>query len=139
MQDLIARGKSLECTYNVTDEEGEEVSGIIYITDDKRCTEFEIINKETNEKIKMNSMHVGEWMYSWSSSSVEGMKMNLKEMYGDEKFEKYSQGETDSMKKKIDYRCQAWIVDNAKFTIPVDVDFKDMTEIMGGFDINKIK
>ena len=139
MQDLIARGKSLKCTYKDNSDEGGEVTGIVYITDDKRRIEFKVINKETNEKIQTNSMHIGEWMYSWSNSSTEGMKMNLKEIYGDEKFEKYSQGETDSMKEKIDYKCHAWIVDDAKFTVPVNVDFKDMTEIMGGSNINEVK
>lgn len=139
MQDLLIHGKPLKCTYSdVSDGEGE-VTGVVYIANNKRRTEFKVIEKETDKKLEMNSIFAGEWMYSWSDSTTEGMKMNIKEIKGDVQFEKYSQGETDTMKKKIDYKCRPWIIDNSKFTVPLDVDFKDMTEIMGGFDMNEMK
>ena len=126
MQDVLVYNKPLKCSYVDISDEGIETIGIIYVADNKRRTEFEIINKETNEKIKMNSIHTGEWMYSWNNLLTEGTKMNLKEMYGDEQFEKYSQGETASMKKKIDFKCRTWILDNSKFSFPSDVEFKDI-------------
>ena len=126
MQDVLVYNKPLKCSYIDISDEGAETIGTIYVADNKRRTEFEIINKETNEKIKMNSIHIGEWMYSWNNSSTEGMKMNLKEMYGDEQFEKYSQEGTASMKKKIDFKCRIWIFDNSKFSFPSDIEFKDI-------------
>lgn len=126
MQDVLVHNKPLKCSYVDISDEGVETIGTIYVADNKRRTEFEIINKETNEKIKMNSINIGEWMYSWNNSLKEGIKMNLKEMYGDEQFEKYSQEGTVSMKKKIDFKCRIWILDNSKFSFPSDIEFKDI-------------
>ena len=126
MQDVLTHRKPLKCTYSDVSNEGAEVTGIIYVADNKRRTEFETTEKETDKKLKMNSLFIEKWMYSWSNSAAEGMKMNLKKMLGDEQFEKYFQGEADSMKKKIDYKCQAWIPDNSKFSVPADIKFKDI-------------
>ena len=40
MQDVLAHGKPLKCTYNDVSDEGAETIGIIYVADNKRRTEF---------------------------------------------------------------------------------------------------
>ncbi len=126
MQDVLVYNKPLKCSYGDVSDNGAETTGIIYVADDKRRTEYEIVNKEMDEKIENNSINIGEWMYSWNNISTEGIKMNLREMYGDEKFEKYTKGEIDSMKQKINYECRIWIPDNSKFSIPAEIEFKDV-------------
>ncbi|MCK5085150.1 hypothetical protein KAK05_00390, partial [Candidatus Parcubacteria bacterium] len=49
MQDVLVYNKPLKCSYVDISDEGIETIGIIYVADNKRRTEFEIINKETNE------------------------------------------------------------------------------------------
>ena len=51
----------------------------------------------------------------------------------DETDEDYSQGEADKIKEQMNYKCRPWIPDNSKFVVPTDIEFKDMTEMMQGF------
>jgi hypothetical protein len=131
MQDLIARGQSVKCAYNITEEEGE-AKGVLYITGDKVRSEMEITEKETGKKMKVNSIIAEDWMYTWNNFMPGGTKMNMKEMQG-EADEDYSQREADKMKEEMDYKCRPWITDNSKFAVPTDIEFKDMTKMMQGF------
>ena len=132
MQDLLARGKSVKCTYkNVGGEDGE-ATGVFYVAGDKMRSEMDIIEKETGKEMEVNSIIIGDWMYTWNNFLPEGTKMNMKEMQ-DETSENYSQDETNKMKEEVDYKCRPWIPDDSKFIVPTDVEFRDMTEMMKGF------
>lgn len=134
MQDLLTRGKSVKCTYKSTDDGAKEATGVLYVAGNKTRSEMSVIEEETGKKLEINSIIIGDWMYMWNNFMQGGTKMNIKEMQGEVKVdEKYSQGEVDKMKEKIDYKCRPWIPDNSKFDIPTNIEFRDMTKIMEGF------
>jgi hypothetical protein len=136
MQDLLTRGKSLKCTYNVADEDGE-ATGVIYVSGNKIRSEVEITG-ETGEKMEVDSIITEDWMYTWNSFMPGGTKMNIKEMQS-ETGEDYSQDEEDKMREELDYKCRSWIPDNSKFVVPTDIEFRDMTEMMQGFDMDEME
>ena len=137
MQDLLTRGNSVKCTYNVVDGEGEAI-GVLYIADNKVRSEMDIVEKETGKKMEVDSIITEDWMYTWNSFMPQGTKMNIKEMQG-EANEDYSQDEADKMREETDYKCRPWIPDNSKFVVPTDIEFRDMTEMMQGFDMGEIE
>ena len=136
IQDLLTRGKSLKCTYNIADGEGE-ATGVIYVSGNKIRSEVEI-TEDAGGKMKVDSIITEDWMYTWNSFMPGGTKMNIKEMQS-ETGEDYSQDEADKMKEEMDYKCRSWIPDNSKFAVPADVEFKDMTEMMQGFDMEEME
>ena len=46
-------------------------------------------------------------------------------------------GEMSDMSKEIDYKCKPWKKDNSKFKVPTNIKFKDMSEMMDGFNIKE--
>ncbi len=131
MQDLLARGKSLKCTYKTTSS-GDEYETVMYIAGGKVKTETEV--KTDEGKTIENSMVIDkDWMYTWNSFTPKGMKVDMSKMpemdnVSDDDINK----DMASMAKNMDYKCRAWIPDNSKFKIPTNIQFQDITEMMAG-------
>ena len=136
VQDLLTCGKSLKCVYSIDNERGK-ATGVIYVSGNKIRSEVEIV-ENAGKKMEVDSIIADNWMYTWNSLMSGGTKMNIKEMQS-ETGEDYSQNENeaDKMREEMDYKCRPWIPDNSKFTVPSDVEFRDLTEMMQGFDIDE--
>ena len=128
MKDLMERGKSMRCTYTQKiDESGEIATGVIYMADKSARTEITI--KEGADSVgKMHAIVDQEWTYSWVEGSSKGFKMTLE---ASELSEKNEEAVSD-MSKEIDFECKSWKKDNSKFKAPANIEFQDMSEIMGG-------
>jgi hypothetical protein len=153
LKDLISFGKPQKCTW----QEGTEgTSGVTY-TDGKRSyseiknvsiTDFKGMgmNEEPMvgepEKGSMYTMYDGEYVYTWSSASKEGLK--IKDMDEDptegienDDHEDYMPENEDNseylktMESEIDYKCDSWKLDKSKFDLPKGIEFKDFSEMMG--------
>ncbi|MEA1925764.1 MAG: hypothetical protein U9M90_00760 [Patescibacteria group bacterium] len=146
MQDLMARGKFLKCTYKENLSDGSESEVVMYISGNKVRTEMEI-NTDTGEAIESHMIIDKDWMYMWNSFTPNGTKMNIKEM---SKKEDVSDSDVNkgmtNLAKETDYKCRTWIPDNSKFTVPSDIEFMDITETMKDFqgtmqniDTDKVK
>ncbi|MEA2007227.1 MAG: hypothetical protein U9O20_03665 [Patescibacteria group bacterium] len=130
MTDLLARGKSMKCTYT-QEVEGEGTSdGIVYMADKNSLVEM-TTNADTGRVGKMYALITDEWHYSWVEGSSSGFKMTVEAAEMDEKMK----NSVSEMTNEIDFECKKWKKDNSKFEIPSNVNFQDMSEMMEGLEI----
>ncbi|MFH1427243.1 MAG: hypothetical protein ABIG60_01810 [Patescibacteria group bacterium] len=136
MKDLLTRDKSLKCTYEEKNSDGDDNSssrGEMYIAGGKARTD--IVNISENGEEDMHMIMDSDWMYTWTSFMPKGTKMKLDTLQESENFEKkgnINQGFQD-LAKELNYKCRPWIVDGSKFIPPSDIVFDDITEMMAGF------
>lgn len=148
LKELVGFGKAQKCTW----EEGDNgMSGITYTDGKHSYSEVNNVmvadfNGEGNnqEKGSMYAIYDGEYLYSWSSASKEGMKMKYDEneeiMKDDSEYEgeEFAYEEEDSeytksMETDYEYKCSSWRVDKSKFNLPKDIKFKDLNAMMNSF------
>ena len=124
MTDLMARGKSMKCTY--THKVGEEMaSGVVYMADKNARIEITVSSGG-----KMYSITDHEWTYSWNESSSKGYKMTLEAA----ELDKEMKEEVSDLSKDIDFSCKPWKKDSSKFKTPSNIEFEDMSEMMAGLE-----
>lgn len=131
--DLLKLGKTLKCTYS-TQDENTTTTGVSYISNNKMRGDFEIIT-ENNEKINSHMVSDGEWMYSWTDTMDQGIKMKLEEVSAEdtttpETNEDKSDTGLDALKNNVDYNCSKWVEDTTQFEIPTDVEFVDYSQML---------
>jgi len=132
MTELMARGKSLRCTYKQTEEEdGVETEGIIYVADDNVRSEINILDPEEEGVTRMNMILNGDWVYVWTNVQAKGTKMKVVDLEGGEDFD--ANEDISDLEEEIEMKCRPWIKDSSKFKVPTDIEFQDITEMMEGF------
>jgi len=129
MKDLMARGKSMKCTYAQQVDSENTANGVVYMADGNARVEI-IANKGTAHEGKMYSITDNKWVYSWPEGSHKGFKMTLE---ASELSEKQEETVSD-LSKEIDFKCKSWKKDNSKFKAPSNIVFEDMSEMMEGFE-----
>ncbi len=137
---LLSRSVPTKCTLSVgTGEEENEgtMNSVIYVANGKMRNNVEITKEDGSLFMKMNVISDGEWMYSWSDDeSISGMKMNMAKLEELAKGTEIPEG-VDDWDKNYDFKCQPWIpVDSSQLTVPVDIEFMDMTEMTTLFQDN---
>ena len=141
LMDWLKKGKAVEC--RVTSPEGEMIiktksevvrmEGIPYFSPDS-----------SGEQPKAENgvmLTVGDWMYTWDTSTKKGMKMNLKELEAigqeENKTDNVDMKKWDEMVDEwedmdVAYECKEVKLDDELFTEPKDIDFMDLSAMMTG-------
>lgn len=132
INDLIAKGKSMKCTWDMK-VEGSTSSATMFIKGEKYRQDITLGDQKTH------MLSDGEYMYMWSSMQEQGTKINLEKM---EELGEDMQSETDvdaaqakmsDMDAEYDFKCLPWVVSENKFKVPSDIEFMDLTSMMEGF------
>lgn len=132
MKDLMARGKSMKCTYTQKIDDGGTASGVIYMADKNARTEI-TVSEKAGHTAKMYAIINKDWVYSWTEGSSTGFKMTTE---ASELSEKQEETVTD-LSKEIDFECKSWKKDSSKFKTPSNVKFDDMSEMIKNLgDVN---
>ena len=136
-KELMAGGKSLECTFSFTDQQpGVAQSGKFYVDGSKARfrSEVEMTKNSTGEKTEAYMITAGDYGYSWSSISPKtGIKFNLNEPSSSNAGK--GAPNTEDLNQKIDFDCHNWSVDNSKFVLPVGVEFTDFEQMMKSLSV----
>lgn len=136
LRDLIALGKNQKCvvTTSTTDEEGIKTDTIstIYISGKKMAQEVSVASSDKKTpNVNMRMISDGEFMYSWNTESKnQGMKIKITEPSDGGVQNTNGQSGSVDLDNKFDMKCSGWLVDNGMFTIPSDVQFTDLSELM---------
>jgi hypothetical protein len=126
IKDLLAGGKTQTCTITYPNNAG---TGTIYLADKKMSGNFTI--REFNGKqITGNMVSDGTYMYTWSTDANMGIKMNLAETQKQVQSTTNGQNSSVDINQKVDMKCSSWNVDNSKFTVPTNIKFTDMTNLL---------
>ena len=127
MTDLMARGKSMKCTYTQEVKDSGTATGVVYMADKKARIEI-TVNEGIGHAGKMYAIINQGWHYSWIEGSSKGYKMTAEAAEFDEKMK---EGVSD-LSKDIDFKCKSWKKDNSKFKAPSNGVFEDLSEMMEG-------
>jgi hypothetical protein len=133
--DILKTKQTLNCKYS-SSAGGMTTTGDIYISGEKIHADLE--TKSADDTTILNHMvSDGTYMYSWSSASNQGIKMNYKDMQ-----DKYTNTETSGSSDKPsnnadllfenmgNYQCNPWIEDPTTFHIDDDIQFTDLSQTM---------
>lgn len=137
MEDLMARGRDVTCTFTQTDDAGM-TKGTVYITQDGRMR-GEFTNEGDEGPMAMHMINDGEYSYTWGVPSMnKGVKMKLDDeednsiMDDDDEDDDDDAEEMVDMDESMEYRCSTWRADASKFVPPSDIEFQDLSAMMQG-------
>lgn len=122
MLDLMKRGGSYRCTYAVTSEQGK-MDGVAYVSGKRMRTDITTdISGQGGQKMESHMINDGEFIYTWSPSMPQGVKMAAPKADAAPEPGAPVQGQYD-YNQKVDYKCAAWIADSSLLTPPTNVQF----------------
>lgn len=136
MRELMALGKSQKCTVSssTTDDDGTktESTGVMYFAGGKIAQEVVVTSTDKEmPRIEMSMVSDGSYMYTWNTQEKnQGMKMKITETANESDGDNTSQAGAVDMDDKLNVKCSPWIADNSKFSVPNDVQFTDLSEMM---------
>ena len=117
---LIGSGQNVACNFEKSDASGSQ-SGTVYVSQDKMYGDFNIV--ESNGTSTMHMIHDGQWSYMWGGPMEEGQGMKVKI---DARRAGAGNGQGPDMEKEMNFNCQPWSVDAAKFEPPTNVQFMEL-------------
>lgn len=134
LRELLANGQNQKCTFSMSETDKDDnkttTGGTLYISGKRMAEEVQITNTG-NGGINTNMMMIsdGDKIYTWDpSKKTPGMMFKMVEPTGTA--DGKTQNQNVDLDKKIDMKCSPWGVDESKFTVPTDVKFTDLTELM---------
>ncbi|MFA7601167.1 MAG: hypothetical protein WCY43_02980, partial [Patescibacteria group bacterium] len=98
--------------------------------------EMKTIDKEQGLEINSVNIIKDNWSYFWDDlTNKDGMKINLEEDDEDLASDDLEdEDELVDMDEVFDFKCKSWKVDNSKFDLPKDKNFKDLSSLMNTFN-----
>lgn len=123
---LLALGENTQCSF-VGVKDGVTSSGTVYIASSGNMRgDF---TSQGSSGTQTSSMIVKDgYSYVWSGS--QGAKMNAASSTNASAGAQAQQ--SVDLDSQVDYDCQAWSVDQSKFTLPSSVNFVDIEAMMKG-------
>lgn len=125
LRELITRGNQ-KCTYNYN-QEGNVGSGTIYTINGKASMEIDA----TVNGVQVDSRAIisdGVY-YGWVDGQPTGLKMTLADAA---KYQDASVRQGVDVNEEMDYKCESWNPDQAKFNVPGNVQFTDIGSLYSG-------
>lgn len=122
LKSLLGLGKNVNCTFTYPDAGS---TGTVYVSGQKMRGDFNMMVE--GKQMESHMIQDGTYAYSWTGS--QGAKFKIDQNL---KASPVSGGQQQSvdLEKEVDYKCSPWSADNSKFTVPTDVKFVDMSEMM---------
>jgi hypothetical protein len=121
---LISGGKTVNCQITYPDNKG---TGTMFVSDKKFAGDFTMKDssgKETTGHIISD----GTFMYIWSATMRTGIKVNL--AAAKNLTQNSAVSRSFDVNQKVGLSCLPWIPDNSKFTLPANVKFQDMSQLL---------
>ena len=126
---LVSRGATVQCS--VDNSTGAEVvKGTVYVSGKNVRGDFETTMPQKGV-VESHMIKDGDYMYVWSSAMPQGMKMKATPPQQTDTGPKPAPA-ADLYNKNYDYNCSPWRADASKFTLPTDIKFMDVSEMMKG-------
>jgi hypothetical protein len=133
LKDLLAGGKEEKCTWTA-EENGNNMSGTLYISGKKFRQEEAITDLKTKAVSQLYSLSDGESVYAWGSAMMggKGFKTSFTELQalvtGIPTGTQTKSG--IDLNKEYLYKCEPWTASADLLTPPKEVTFQDMSETL---------
>jgi hypothetical protein len=127
LKNLLSAGGSQKCTFADKNEIAES-SGIVYVASGMLRGNFTSI---TAGKTVQSAMIIRDnTSYVWTDQTSQGFKMSLAEIEA----QSAKAGKTDNQQmdinKELSYSCETWAEDANTFSIPTNIQFLDLNDLM---------
>ncbi len=129
ISDLFNLGKTVHCTYST-----DTTKGDIFVANKKMGGVFTVTSSDGKE-MSSNVVSDGEWMYLWSSSMPNGIKMNVSDVTKSDTTNSNTSA-TAALNSSNNYKCDPWLLDETKFAVPTNMTFTDASSMMKGSNGN---
>lgn len=139
LRSLLAIGQNTMCTFTST-AGGITSSGTTYIGSNGDMS-GNFSSTTSSGTVASYMVMKGGMSYAWSGN--QGVKMNVAEMNANSATS--SNGQSVNLDSQVDYKCEPWVRDESKFTLPTSVTFMDLSAMMkmapgattpSGIDVN---
>lgn len=124
---LMSGGKSIQCDYEYESEVGGVIAGTVYVDGARVRGDFDM--EQSGVVYESHMIIMDEMMHTWTFSpqGTYGVRFELPE---EGTGATPTSDETVSLDQELTYECVDWRVDESKFVIPTDIEFRDMTALM---------
>lgn len=129
INELLARGENIRCTYDYRDDAGNSNQGTAYLAGNKMFGDFSV-SQVDGTTLQSNVLRLDTMQYVWDKNTKEGYKIDTSalETQQSENTSDNNQNEAVDQDKKFEFNCIAWDVDESLFEVPADVNFIDNTQ-----------
>lgn len=133
---LIAAGKSVNCEMSYPD---SNIKGQTFVSGNKVRGDFEV-SDQNGSMMKTHMISDGTYSYMWTDSSKTGTKFKMDAVKPSNAPSINPQNQAADLDKEVDLKCNTWSTDNSKFTVPSDIQFSDLSNMMktGGTSAPKL-
>ncbi len=134
IRELLAKN-NVRCETRTTDT-ALRSTGTVYIASGKMSGDF--TTEAPQGTVNTHFIADGSSIYTWQDGATEGVKLSAQAMYGldpSEMTTTINNGQGTTTEKaspapynsNVEYTCEAWVPDNARFTPPSSVTFTDLS------------
>lgn len=124
---LLSGGKNVNCSITYPDNKG---TGTIFVSDKKFAGDFTTKDASGKETIG-HTISDGTNIYVWSAAMTTGIKMNLVDAKNTAQNTQNTQ--SFDVNQKVGLNCSPWLPDNSKFTVPTNIKFQDVSQLLKQF------
>jgi len=124
IDDLLAFSGTKTCTFS-----DEGVSGTVYVSNGKMRGDFEAT--ENGQAMTTHMIRADGYQYVWVGGQG-GLKIKEADLKKFETQANQGNNQTPDLNERVNYTCQGWSGDSAKFAVPTDVEFNDFGALFEG-------
>jgi uncharacterized protein YpmB len=122
---LLSGGKNVNCQVTYPDNKG---TGSVYVSTDKKFAGDFTMKGTDGKETTAHMISDGTYMYIWSSGLPMGIKTSLEAAKNVEQNAQANQNV--NINQEVGLNCSRWTPDTSKFTVPSDIQFRDMSNLL---------
>jgi hypothetical protein len=128
IESLLSMAGSQKCTFQA-EAAGVKTSGTIYLHQGAMRADTKVF--VNNIDTEAHTILTGNTAYMWGSAMPQGVKMNIAK-FKEQSVKQPKESQSFDMTKEMNYSCSGWSYDASYFTVPSNVTFMDINQMMQG-------
>jgi hypothetical protein len=125
LNELLARGSNLMCTFADTDDIGNTTSGTTYFSENRMRANFTLIQPGQPD-ILSHAINDGRYQYLWTNGEDTGFKSLNSTLTGEGTSNSQNSEQYVGQDEEFDFDCRIWTVDELMFQPPSTIKFTDI-------------
>lgn len=128
LKELLARGDNLECTFDYTDEIGNNTTGTIYVASKKVRADMVFTEKDKQPK-EYGMIRDETYLFTWDKTTNEGFKVKTTSLEASDsgRAKELQKQQTLDEDRQYEFDCSDWSPDVSFFSPPGNVKFTDFS------------
>lgn len=128
---LMASGKSMTCDYKSQNEMANH-EGTVYVSKGKMRGDYKVLDASSGPFNGHMIQDGSGWAYMWGGPMGENRGTKIRLDGHTNGPDQKPEGQGFDARQEMDMDCREWKVDESKFEVPSNVQFMDLSQMMGG-------